>query len=47
LNAFRAYVSKTFGELSGVPVDYPEPEIVRTLHATGWNYFKTYQDIVN
>lgn len=47
LNAFKAYVSTTFKAQSGVPVDYPEPEIVRMLHATGWNYNKAYQDIVN
>lgn len=42
LAAFRAYVSKTFGAQSAVPKDYPEPEIVRMLHATGWNYNKAY-----
>jgi hypothetical protein len=47
LTAFRAYVSNTFGQRSGVPCDYPEPEIIRMLHATGWNYNRAYLDIVN
>lgn len=43
LNGFQDFMRQHGCQM---PEDYPEQEVLRNLHATGWDYNQTYVDIV-
>ena len=46
LEGFKTFLLANYSDKSEIPEDYPEQEVLRTLHGTAWNYKQTYLDIL-